>query len=182
MFVRIPRWTKMPDAGKFRRYDREWKAGDAVELDFPMEIELTHWDRDAVSIRRGPFLYALKIDEDWQKVEKYKVPYEKEWVDGFGGNFPRWEIRPKSPWNYALVLDGGRLSEAEVSNDGIEIRTKAVRTEASGWGFLRADAPGRAIDPPWSPVDRIACSPVETVTLVPIGMTQIRIALFPWTK
>ena len=182
LFVRIPRWAKLSDAGSFRRYDREWKAGDAVELDFPMEVELAHWDRGAVSVRRGPFLYALRIDEDWQKVGKYKVPYEKEWIDGSGGDFPRWEIRPKTPWNYALVLDGDRLSGAEVAKDGAEIRTRAVRTEAAGWGYMRADAPGRAIDPPQSPVDRRGCSAEEMVSLVPIGTTQLRMTLLPWVR
>ena len=182
LFVRIPRWAKASDAGSFRRYDRAWKAGDAVELDFPMDVALSRWANDAVAVRRGPLLYALRIAEDWKKVEKYKVPYEKKWIDGFGGDFPRWEIRPKSPWNYALLLKDGRLSGAEVSGDGLEIRAKAVRTEAEGWGYMRPEAPARAIDPPASPVDRGRCSAPETVSLVPLAKTQLRITLLPWAE
>ena len=183
LFVRIPRWAKLSDAGTFRKYERDWKVGDAIELDFPMEMELTHWANDAVAVRRGPFLYSLKIDEDWQKVQRYKVPYEKVWIEDGGGDFPRWEIRPKSPWNYALVLKDGVLKDAEVVDGGAAIRAKAVRTEAAGWGYMRADAPGRAVDPPTSPVDRRFCTAdEETVTLVPMGQTQVRITLFPWVQ
>lgn len=180
LFVRIPRWAKVADAGTFRKYEREWKSGDVVELDFPMDISLSYWANGAVVVRRGPFLYSLKIDEEWKKVERYKVPYENVWVEKGGGEFPRWEIRPKSPWNYALVLKDGALKDAEVFADGAEIRVKAVRTEAAGWGYMRADAPGRAVDPPQSPVNRRVCSGEEAVTLVPIGGTQLRMTLFPW--
>lgn len=180
LYVRIPRWVKASDAGTFRKYERDWDAGDAVELDFQMDISLSYWENGAVAVRRGPFLYALKIEEDWQKVQRYKVPYEKFWVEDGGGDFPRWEIRPKSPWNYALVMKDGVLKDAEVVDNGAAIRVKAVRTEAAGWGYMRADAPGRAVDPPQSPVNRRVCSGEEAVTLVPIGGTQLRITLFPW--
>lgn len=184
LFVRIPRWAKCADAGGFRRCERDWKAGDSVAFDFPMETELSFWADEAVCVRRGPFLYSLKIVEDWRRVERYKVPYEKRWIEGTDdGGFPRWEIRPTTPWNYALVLDGARrLSGAEVVNGGRAIRARAVRTEAAGWGFMRADAPGRAVDPPRSPVDRAVCGAVETVTLVPMASEQLRITLFPWVK
>lgn len=49
-------------------------------------------------------------------------------------------------------------------------------------GYLRADAPGRAIDPPHSPVDRAVCTAEETVTLVPLSDSQLRIALLPWVE
>ena len=182
VFVRVPRWAKAADAGTFRRYERVWKVGDALELEFPMAVELSYWENDAVAIRRGPFVYSLRIAEDWRKVERYKVPYENAWIENFGGEFPRWEILPKTPWNYALVLKGGSLASAEVVSDGAELRVHAVRTEQAGWGYLRADAPGRAVDPPTSPVDRGVCTPEETVTLVPMCDTQLRITLFPWIR
>lgn len=183
IYVRIPRWAKVSDAGRFRRYEREWKAGDALSFDFPMETELSFWENGAACVRRGPLLYSLKMDSNWQKVEKYKVPYENRTIDGFGGDFPRWEILPKSSWNYVLCLDKDRkLVDAEVVGNR-EIRVKAVRTDAEGWGCMRADAHGRAVDPPMSPVDRGYCTDkVETITLVPLADTQIRITLFPWTR
>ena len=51
-----------------------------------------------------------------------------------------------------------------------------------GAGTLRDGAPGRAIDPPASPVDRRVCTAEETVSLVPLGDAQLRITLFPWVE
>ena len=81
------------------------------------------------------------------------------------------------------MLKDGALKDAEIVGNGAEIRVKGVRTEAAGWGYMRADAPGRAVDPPMSPVDRRVCTAnEETVTLVPMGDEQLRITLFPWVK
>ena len=184
LFVRVPRWARVADAGTFRRFDRDWKAGDAVTLDFPMATEVTHWANDAVAVRRGPLLYALRIGEDARRVAKYKEPYVNRTITDDGtAAFPRWEILPTTPWNYALVLDAkGGLADAQVVREGRlpVIRARGMRTEAAGWGYLRADAAGRAVDPPVSPVARTAA--VEDIVLVPIGETQLRITLFPWTR
>ena len=180
LFVRVPRWARLSDAGTFRRYDRDWKAGDAVTLDFPMDIALVRGANDAVAVRRGPLLYGLRIAEDRKKIVRHKIPYSKEWSEN--ADFPKWEIRPASPWNYALVMKDGHLAGADVRDGGREIRVRAVRTEFAGWGYMRADAPGRAIDPPASPVDRRVCTAEETVSLVPLGDAQLRITLFPWVE
>jgi len=74
--LRIPAWCKCPSvvvcgesvdaSGKICSIDREWKNGDAVELDFPMEVEASSWYERSLAIERGPLLYALKIEEKWQ--------------------------------------------------------------------------------------------------------------------
>jgi hypothetical protein len=61
----------------------------------------------------------------------------------------------------------------------MELKVHAVRTDFGGWGHMRAVTAGRAIDPPPSPLPR-ENGEVETISLVPFGLTQIRIALFPW--
>ena len=184
IYVRVPQWAKVADAGTFRKIERDWKPGDAVTVTFPADVEISSWANDAVAVRRGPILYALKIGEKAQRVSSYKEPYVARMIADDGTSaFPRWEIRPTSPWNYALVLDGNRaLADMEVAHeDGVPvIRAQGVRTSVEGWGCMRADAPGRAVDPPFSPVGREAVA--ERITLVPIGETQIRITLFPWTR
>lgn len=183
LFVRVPRWAQAADSGAFRRYEREWKKGDAIDLDFPMQTELSFWGNGAVAVRRGPLVYALKMEGEWSRPEKYKVPYEKREIENLEAAFPRWEIRPKGAWNYALELtDGKALASAEVRGDGrdTEILVRARRCDYAGWGTLRADAPGRAVDPPPSPLAPSRCSETETICLVPLSETQIRITLFPW--
>ena len=180
LFVRIPGWTGLADAGTFRRYARDWKVGDFVEVEFPMQVEVSAWGRQALAVRRGPLLYTLKIGEERKRIAKYKVPHEKRWIDSSCDDLPRWEIRPTTAWNYALSVRNGRLADVEVVDHGAALRVRAARTEFAGWGCMRADAPGRAIDPPESPVDRVRCGSEETITLVPIGTTQLHLTLFPW--
>ena len=62
---------------------------------------------------------------------------------------------------------------------GLSVR--AVRTDFGGWGHMRDVTTGRPVDPPASPIP-LENRPVETVRLVPMGGTQIRITLFPWTS
>lgn len=185
LFVRIPRWAKLPDAGAFRLVEREWKKGDVVELDFPMETTLSFWDRDAVCVRRGPLIYAMEVEGDEAEVTDYVVPYENRKPGAEADGFPRREIRPIMPWNYALALTKDRkLIKADVVGTGCEqkILVCAYRTDAQGWGKMRPDAPGRAVDPPWSPVEPVTCYFPQTVALVPLAKTQTRITLFPWCE
>ena len=183
LFVRVPRWAKVQDAGSFRMFERDWRKGDVVDVEFPMETGLSFWGNDAVAVRRGPLVYALKMESKWTRPKKYTVPYEKREVDNGAEGFSRWEVRPKGAWNYALELSGKRtLAGAEVRGSGraAEILVRARRTGYAGWGTLRADAPGRAVDPPCSPMSEADCAEAEVISLVPLSETQIRITLFPW--
>jgi hypothetical protein len=144
---------------------------------------------------RGPLLYALKMACADTVVDRYKVPYENEWIEKGGKyGYPRHALRPQSPWGYALVrrADGAFACEASPVSLGKEnpfrpgcapvtLRMKAVPTDVGGWGYMREGASARAVDPPPSPVPADA-SRTETVELVPFGSTQIRISLFPWAR
>ncbi len=202
LFVRIPGWCKdakvkvngadggCARAGSFMRLARKWKKGDVVELSFPSKPTVTHWKDDSIAVMRGPLLYALKIDEDekarnaadWPAVKKDASDVLRDVELGF----PMKELRPKSPWNYALVADGATGEpQFHVKGEGLGLRlaVKAVRTGYAGWGTMRADAPARAEDPPPSPVPAAAVQgKAETIELAPIALTQLRITLFPWIK
>ena len=182
LFARVPGWTGLPDAGSFRRFDRTWKKGDVVELDFPMAVRTSFWERDAVALMRGPLLFSLQMDAEERIVRRYQVPFESRWIEDGGGDFPRKEILPKSAWGYALLLDGDRRPVGmEVAGTGLDVRigVKAVKTDFGGWGYMRDVTTGRAVDPPMSPVPDENGS-FETVWLKPMGDTQIRVTLFPW--
>lgn len=93
------------------------------------------------------------------------------------------EMRPSGPWNYALVADGTGVPDFELRGEGVlrRLAVKAVRTSYAGWGTMNPGAGGRALDPAPSPVPGWAADgDVETIELVPIAFTQLRIALFPW--
>ena len=46
------------------------------------------------------------------------MPYEKEWIDNFGGDFPRKELLPKGPWNYVLALGKGAMENGRTTEKG----------------------------------------------------------------
>ena len=67
--------------------DRTWKAGDRIELDFPMKvqrvraIEKVEADRGKVALRYGPIVYNIeKVDvQDIGKVLSADAPLSTEW-------------------------------------------------------------------------------------------------------
>ena len=203
LFVRIPKWCLCASvrvngadfSGKvesetFARIARTWKKGDVVELSFPSEPVVSRWKDDAVSVSRGPLLYVLGIKTEESVADATKCPSIVKDAHGVLRDmelgFPIRELRPASPWNYALLSDGGDGGlrfEARGEGLGRRLAVRAVRTDCSGWGTMRDDAPARAKDPPPSPVSLpVAQGEVETIELVPLALTQLRITLFPWTR
>lgn len=176
-------WKAPAEAGSFVTIDRTWKKGDCVALAFTPVVETVRGFHESVAIRRGPLVYsfapALRLQEMPEFSEK---------------GFPTTELIPTEPWNWALVLgtDGkvdARVIEAPdalpsqpfspaASTDAILV--PAVRTSVGGWGTMQAAVPGRAVEPPRSPIET-AAGRTETLRLVPTGASQLRITLFPWT-
>jgi len=187
LYLRIPGWAARAGirlngrevAGDFRggRYailSRIWRPGDRVQITFPMEIRITVWPGvgNAVSVRRGPLWYSLKIGERWSRC-------------GGTDAWPALEVLPTTPWNYGLVVDAAR---PEASIRVAQIRPPAAQPFAleAAPNVLTAEA--RRI-PAWRPQGRMAGlvppSPaqgegaVEEVELVPMGCARLRIAVFP---
>src|SRR6201999_4255626 len=67
--------------------NRTWGPGDRVELILPMTVYTRTWHENAVSVERGPVVYALKMGEKTSTVRD---------TTGYG-TFE--EIRPTTPWN-----------------------------------------------------------------------------------
>ncbi len=188
LYVRIPGWCERanatvnakrveakPDPGTYLVIEREWRDGDKVVLELPMELSVKVWEQnqDAVSVHRGPLAYSLKIGERW---ERYAGT--DEW--------PAYEVFPTTPWNYGLVLD---TDDPARSFDVVE-RKGALPLQP----FTVDDAPvelvakGKRI-PNWQLV-RGLCStlqsspaksgePVEQIRLIPMGCARLRISAFP---
>ena len=139
---------------------------------------------EAVAVERGPLVYALRIDEEWTRINADKPHRELPHGD--------FEVRPKSPWNYGLVLDPSRpeaslaFEECPIgaqpfspSGAGMVARAKGRRIAAwklaHGWAgeVSRADAA-------WAHEHKAdSLGPVEEVRLLPYGCTNIRITEFP---
>ena len=171
--VRMPGWCGLPDAGRFRTYEREWKPGDCVTLDFLLAVRTSTWEGNAIAVHRGALLYALRPENE-------ECPIGERRSAG-GVAFPTRELKPVSPWGYALVVGpNGVLGQSVVDGSGTasRMRVHAVRTDYGGWGHMRDVVTSRAVDPPYGPIPDEG-GRVETIELVPFCLTQTRIAIFP---
>ncbi|MCX8108404.1 MAG: glycoside hydrolase family 127 protein, partial [Verrucomicrobiae bacterium] len=187
-YLRIPQWcTKAgvkingrperisPAPLKYLRIDREWQAGDTVELTLPMEISIRVWtnNHNSVSVDRGPLTYSLRIGEKWVR-------------SGGTDRWPAWEVFPTTPWNYGLVLSEKPAESFEVirkpwpdddmpftpDKTPIELRAKARRIPE--WQADERDLVGPLQESP-----AFSDLPIETVALIPMGAARLRISSFP---
>src|SRR6202453_1425219 len=183
--LRIPAWASIPvilvnglpvntphDAG-FAKIERRWKAGDVVELRFPMSPRVVKGYNDSISIESGPLVFSLPIEESWVKLRDRGMTAD-------------WQVFPRSQWNYALAD-----SEKEIERHSVQ------QLPQQGSPFSLAAAPvklrvkARKL-PSWLAVDGVAdpvpqspvasSEPEETVTLVPYAAAKLRITAFPQLK
>ncbi len=185
--LRIPTWCKNPQikvngkiqpgtvSGTFATINRMWANGDLVDILFPMTVETVRGVNDSVSVRRGPLVYALGLNENWNSYEKHNVE-----------NFDSYEVTSDSPWNYALMLNAQNPSnsfqvvrKAAAVNPFETGKTPvALRVQGKQLNTWKARFDGRAaLDPPMSPV--APSTPTQTLELVPFGSQMLRISEFP---
>lgn len=188
LYLRVPGWCddcEVKVSGEKRRFKkqggeliqlvRKWKDADQVKLRFGMDVSATTWPRNgAVTIDRGPLSYSVRIKEKWRK----EPGSNKEW--------PRWSLRPASPWNYGLAIDRESPSEA------IKVKV-ADKLAEQPWSEKNAPVvlkvPAKRI-PDWkagikNTVDSVREGPVksdeplETIEMIPMGCAHLRISVLP---
>jgi hypothetical protein len=188
LLLRIPGWAKgcrlqvadeeasAPAPATFCRIEREWCGATEVNLVLPMAPALVKGYRGAIAIERGPLIYSLRIGEEWRRVHA-DLPYrELPHAD--------WEVHPTTPWNYALAISDATLAQSirfhehpvreyPFSPDGAPITATVLGRRAPAWTMEN----GSAADAPLSPIR--SSEPLEELTLLPYGCTNLRITEFP---
>lgn len=171
-----------------------WKNGDQIFIEIPMNIRVEQRYNKSLSVLRGPLYFSLRIDKEYKSV---KINYDNF---GYKGSVD-WQITPKSPWNYGLLIDknnimrGLKITENPIGKYPFADKGDMVWSSDSGkYVMITEDAPlvitARGIRiPEWTMKDNSAdvppLSPVkpegdpEIIKLVPYGCAKLRITEFP---
>ncbi|MGF6847289.1 hypothetical protein QFZ51_002524 [Chitinophaga sp. W3I9] len=190
--LRIPAWCKkgvikingkvwQEAAGnQVVKVERTWQQGDVVELSLPMHVYQQHWFENSLSVERGPVTYALQIGEEVRAVKNDKDPLD------YGAGYL--EVRPTTPWNYALIAtpDDQLAARYRVEQHGsktawpwnpgqVPISLKTTAKRIPSWKLYN-EMTGPI---PYSITYGMETGEEEEITLIPFGCTKLRISQFP---
>ena len=188
LMLRIPEWARGAtvqmeggaseemDAGTFHTLDREWRGTTRLHLHFPMTPKVTIRYNHALSVERGPLVYALSPQEEWTRVNEDEPHRELPHGD--------FEVRSASPWNYGLLLRNEEpeagvtfqenpVGEMPFSPEGAGMTAVVRGRRLSGWKMAHGWA-GEI-----TPGPNESEEPLEELTLIPYGCTNIRVTEFP---
>jgi uncharacterized protein len=183
LYLRVPGWAveasirvngntvESVRSGSFAVLRRRWKAGDQVELHFPMRPMVTRGYHNSVVIERGPIVYSLDISTEWRKLKSRGMTSD-------------WEAHPRSAWNYALDTkqnvversikwEGSGRDTGVFSEQGAPMRLEVKGRKLPEW----REENGCTGELPESPT--VSSEALETLTLVPYSAAKLRITAFP---
>ena len=178
--LRIPAWSSATtirvndqavDAGapgSFAKLDREWRAGDRIDVEFHSVARLVPGYNGSVSVQQGALVYALPIGEAWIKLRQRGLTAD-------------WQVYPTTAWNYGVLPDNAiRRSEQPVGPVPFSIRNPPVTLTLNGRLVPAWKAEEGSADPvPVSPIPDEAAGEWAELALLPYGAPKLRVTSLP---
>ena len=205
IYLRIPGWaekavitykgkTLTEKGGSTARLYARWDPDDIITMQLPMNIRTEERYNNSLSLLRGPLYFSLRIDKEYRSI---KINYDNF---GYKGSVD-WEIHPKSPWNYGLMIDktnpdrGIELKENEAGRYPFADKGDMIWS-ADSLKYIPWDKDAAVVIttrgmriPGWTLKDNSADIPPpslvkpegvpEVIQLVPYGSARLRITEFP---
>ncbi len=194
---RIPEWCEAPvvkvngeavdqtmTPGCMVTLRRNWAKGDVVTIELPMQIECSRWYDNAAVIERGPLVYALKMEEKWERKEM-----EPELHTRYGEYY--YEVTSPTKWNWCLTRASLRPENFPSAFELVRIDTdrtkypwnlenapliiRCTAKELLNWTAAR----GSACQIPFFTQQGKDVGEEAVIELIPYGCTTLRIAEFP---
>lgn len=173
--LRLPGWCRAPSvkvngetvqasAGAgFVTVERQWSAGDRIELSFPADVVPETGFNDSVSFTRGALVFSLPVGEAWVKWRKRGLTND-------------WQVYPTSQWNYAAA-EPGKVEQHAIGPRPFAGATPAVTLAVRGRLVAWKAEEGAADPVPAKPT--LEDEPYTTLRLVPYAGAKLRITSFP---
>lgn len=166
--------------------NRTFQKGDTIEIKFPMQVELSTWYNNALSVKYGPLIFGVKVEEDWRETTDYSIFWDSREVQEVDP-FTFKETYPASDWNYALVIKENDIQGSfevvrteEVAAQPFNVSTAPITLKVTGqlvpdWKLMGNSVP----EAPYSPL--AADEDLQTeIELIPTGCTRMHINQIPW--
>ena len=157
-------------SGGFHTMRRRWEGVTQVEVQLDFACRLVPRPREMACLWRGPLLYALRLDERWERWE-----YER---DGVERRFPYcdYQVYAESPWNYGYASESFVVRERDISETPFSHDKPPVEIEAElaplDWPFVHGVCA-------LMPTSRKPIGPVEKKIFIPYGCTYLRMTEMP---
>lgn len=182
LYLRIPAYAKsttvdgrhieVPADGWYQ-VRHNWYGETSISIAFEFSPALSSCNNGLYSLRRGPLLYALPIEEHWERREYTKNGVERKFP------YCDYEIFPMSKWNYGFAGDKFHFETYTIDNIPFNPNTPPAGLSAD---LVEIEWPYEDGHCASVPTGHTGLSSVHFKRLIPYGCTNLRMTEMPIIK